>query len=118
MQHARAEIAAWFADANGKLLPATESHSERYASETGADGWTLLHLFLPGTAAEARSLVLQVGLLQPQQLSDRRLGKFELYQQDIQGAAWFDDISVFQLPRLSITAAATANICARVRAGV
>jgi hypothetical protein len=38
------------------------------------------------------------------------LGKFELFQQDLKGSAWFDDITVFQLPRVSIATEATANV--------
>ncbi len=87
----------------------------------------MLHLFIPGPrpgspeAAQAKSLVLQLGLLQPQQLAAdggggaktaSPLGKFQLYQQDLKGSAWFDDITVFQLPRVSVAVpdAVAANI--------
>ena len=115
MAYARAEITGWFADEQGKLLPSTETHSDRYAAPVGgkADGggaagdWHVLHVFMPGQSVpNAKSLVLQMGLYQPRQLSNGVLGRFELYQQDIKGAAWFDDLVVFQLPRLSVAAAA------------
>lgn len=114
LHHARAEIRAWFADDAGKLIKSTESSSQRYAlsplktNDKDANDWHVLHLYMPGqNLANAKSLVLQLGLMQPQQLSNNALGRFELYQQDIKGAAWFDDIVVFQLPRLSVKPPAT-----------
>ena len=135
LQFARAEIRAWFADDKGNVMPGTEIHSDRFASSTDpasaappdAVEWHVLRLFVPGphpntAEANAKTLVLQLGLLQPQQLSgesggggtstDNPLGPFALYQQDIKGSAWFDDFIVYQLPRISVEvpAAITANI--------
>ena len=121
LQFARAEIRAWYADDNGNILPGAEFRSERFASSTDpstaaapdAAEWHLLRLFIPGPhpntpEANARTLVLQLGLLQQQQLSgegsssENPLGPFALYQQDIKGSAWFDDVFVVQAPRISI----------------
>jgi hypothetical protein len=126
LAHARAQITAWFADDQGNLLQESQQHSEPFASTAGegAADWHVLHLFMPGPrphspeAARAKSLVLQVALLQPQQLAatgekqESPLGRFQLYQQDIKGSAWFDDITVFQLPRISVQVpeSITANI--------
>lgn len=116
LQHAQAQLTAWFADDHDKLLPATQLRSDHWSSATGNDDWHVLHLFMPGPAdpasSTARSLVLQLGLLQPQQLSDNPLGKFELYHQDIKGTAWFDDLVVFQLPRLVVSTPVPGNIFA------
>lgn len=111
LKHARASVTAWFADEAGELLLPTETHSQPYTGgAVGADdAWQVLYVYLPGPTAEAdgtvkaKSLVLQLGLIQPQQLgADAGLGKFALYQQDVQGAVWFDDVAVFQLPRVNI----------------
>ena len=110
LAHARAEITAWFADADNKVLTSTEVHSERWASPDGQDDWHVVHLFISGTNPAISSLVLQVGLLQPQQLSGGHLGKFEIFEQDIKGSAWFDDIAVFELPRLAIKTTAVGGI--------
>jgi hypothetical protein len=121
-RHAKPEITAWFADEAGNLLPNTECHAaassvDAASAESPADtpattsAWRPLQLFIPGSdLPAAKSLVLQIGLLQPQQLTPGPLGKFELYQQDLKGSAWFDDIVVFQLPRVSIATEATANV--------
>ncbi len=122
LKHARADMVAWYADEKGDLILPTETHSEPYkpseATGTSGDAWQVLYIYLPGpgapgggaAASAARSLVLQVGLLQPQQLGeigagsgDAGLGPFALYQQDIKGSIWIDDITVFQLPRVGIT---------------
>jgi hypothetical protein len=124
LAHARAEMTTWFADESGTLLRSTETHSERWASATGNDDWHMLQIYMPGVTAPAagpaggegegaaggnRSLVIQLGLLQPQQLGSP-LGKYELYRQDLKGAAWWDDIIVYQLPRLSIGTPVAGNI--------
>jgi hypothetical protein len=112
LAHARAEITAWFADGDDKILPATEVHSERWASADGKDDWHVVHLFISGNNPAVRSLVLQVGVLQPQQLTAGAggLGKFQIFEQDIKGSAWFDDIAVFELPRLSIRSTAVGGV--------
>lgn len=115
LRHARAEMTAWLANDDSKLLTSTETHSNTWALPPGAadDGWHALQLYIPATdAPNARSLVLQVGLMQPQQLLAGPLGKFELYQQDLKGTAWFDDLTVYQLPRVGVATRATANIVA------
>ncbi len=63
------------------------------------------------TAGEPKFLTLQVGLLQPQQQdpAGNPLGRFALYQQDIQGSVWFDDIVIFQLPRIKVKVVKQAN---------
>jgi hypothetical protein len=146
LKHARADLAAWFADETGALIPETEVHSQPYTPTTpgpAADGagtgdqdaWRVLYIFMRGPSAspgggagaesspKARSLVLQVGLLQPQQLGsaergsaeaagtgdgkEGNLGRFEIYQQDIRGAVWFDDLAVFQVPRVNVSVPAS-----------
>ncbi|HVX83956.1 MAG TPA: hypothetical protein VH253_03995 [Phycisphaerae bacterium] len=126
LAHARADLTAWFADANGKPLPDTEVHAIPWAANGTQDAgaWHVMHVFVHGPEAThggGKSLVLQLGLLQPQQLAEAGLNtggkksdglpaQFQLYQQDIRGTAWFDDITVFQLPRLSISVPAAATI--------
>lgn len=121
LKHARADVAAWFADDDGNLLPGSERHSQPYipANADSHDAWRVLYIHVPGpTDPAAKSLILQLGLLQPQQLgapdSASGLGRFQIYQQDIEGAVWFDDIVVFQLPRVSVRvpSAAIGNIFA------
>jgi hypothetical protein len=114
LKYARADITAWLADEEGNLMLPTEAHSQAYvegpAAGSAGDAWQVLYVYVPGPKAEVdatakgQSLVLQVGLMQPQQLgSDAGLGKFALYRQDVQGAVWFEDVAVFQLPRVGIT---------------
>lgn len=110
LAHARAQITAWLADKDGNRLEGTQVHTRPYASPTGKDDWTLLHMFIPGNNPKAASLVLEMALLQPQQRAAQALGPFDLYQQDIKGSAWFDDLVVFQLPRLAVHVNAVAGI--------
>ncbi len=119
LKYARANLTAWFAGEDGTPLPETELHSQPYTpgGPASGDAWQVLYIFMPGpeggsgAASKARTLVFQAGLLQPQQLGvssaaetgNSGLGRFEIYQQDIQGTVWFDDIVVFQLPRVGVS---------------
>jgi hypothetical protein len=120
LTHARAEVVAWFADEEGNLMLPTEAHSQPYTpppvegAGTNGDVWQVLYIMMPGPSAGAmagqgakpKSLVLQVGLSQPQQMAggsrDDGLGRFAFYEQDIKGAVWFDDIAVMQMPRVGV----------------
>jgi len=114
LEHARADLAAWFTDDKGQLLLDTETHSQPYKAGDDAstnDAWQVLYIHLPTPPEtgdgppQPRFLAIQAGLLQPQQQAENTnpLGRFALYQQDIEGSAWFDDIVIFQLPRIGIT---------------
>ncbi len=116
LRHARAVVRARFLDAMSQPIDGAEFVSEPALSP---GQWTTLHVALPSHAGagEARLLspdaarpvpaFLQVDLevLQPEQLSDNaRLRQHEVWPQDLSGGAWFDDVAVFQMPRLEISA--------------
>lgn len=113
LPNARARLSAYLADLDGHALPDTVQHSEPYAARSADEGWHRLAIELSVENPKAAYLVLEMGLLQPALYAAQTLGSRTLNQQDIRGTAWFDDIAVSQVPRLSMATDRPANVFAR-----
>lgn len=113
LPNARARISAFLADGDGHPLAATRRSSELYAARAAGEGWKQLGLDLSADDPKAAYLVLELELLQPAQYAATTLGERALFPQDIWGSAWFDDITVSQVPRVGVATAHSANVFRR-----
>jgi hypothetical protein len=120
LPHARARMTAYFVDLDGRLVPGSVRHSELYSGHGIDDDWGPLSIEMSPEAPKAEgprnvkplaaSLVIEVELLQPAQFAEPALGKRTLHSQDIRGTAWFDDISISQVPRVSLVTDRPGNV--------
>jgi hypothetical protein len=110
LRRARARVTAYLADSDGVAIPGTLVHSELYAARTGDEAWKKLSAEISVSDPAAASLVIEIGLLQPQRYRDRELGDRTLLTQDIRGSAWFDDITVAQVPKVSMHTLRAGNV--------
>jgi len=110
MKYARARISAYFIDIDGHPLPKTVTHSETYAAANDNDPWKQLTLRLTSHDPSAAYLVLELGLLQPQVYAGETLGDRTVHAQDIHGTAWFDDITISQVPEVVISTDKPGNL--------
>lgn len=125
LRHARAALAARLLDAHGRALPNTEIRSRSVVSP---DRWELVWLEVTGGTTGAAYLQIDLELLQPEQLAaasgqEVPLGRHHVWPQDFDGAAWFDDVAIFQLPRVELTGTGASGVVrapeqVRFRAGV
>jgi hypothetical protein len=84
--------------------------SERSTAPTTSEGrWTALRLDMPGDA-RADFIQLELQLLQPSELLEGPRAPHQALRQDVSGAAWFDDVAVYQVPKLSIETNAATNM--------
>ncbi|HEX8914458.1 MAG TPA: hypothetical protein VF796_19070, partial [Humisphaera sp.] len=113
MPSARARVTAYLVDVDGRPLPKTVRHTTPYAAASPDEGWRTVALELSADDPAAASLVLEVALLQPALYAEQSLGRRTLNAQDIQGTAWFDDITVSQVPRVVMTTDRPANVFRR-----
>lgn len=108
LEHARAFVMAQFLDAAGKVITGSTRKSSPMLSP-GA--WAPVRLELPGVFDQAAYVQVELLLLQPAQFTDRpRTGRFHAWPQDFAGSAWFDDIGVLQLPRVTINTPNLTNV--------
>ena len=62
---------------------------------------------------QAAWLVIELGLVQPQHYAPDSLGERTLHTQDIRGSAWFDDITISQVPQVKLRTDRAGNIFKR-----
>lgn len=118
LQHARALLHVRLLDERQEPIPG----SDRYSAPLLSDGaWTSTGVEMPGLFTNASFLQIELLLLQPAQidqipeLRDRSVPRLtrpgvELKREDFAGAALFDDVSVVQLPRLTLRTQAADNV--------
>jgi hypothetical protein len=103
---ARAAILARFLDKSCTPIPGAEARSELVAGQD----WTTVTALLPGALDSAAFLQVDLVLLQPEQFRAAALGKHQVWPQDLDARAWFDEVAVVQLPRVTINAGSPTNI--------
>ncbi len=109
LPNARARLTASFADVDGRAIKGSTRHSEPYA---GGSDWAALDLEVEAPPSAAW-LVLELGLVQPSIWKTTTLGKQSLFEQDIAGEAFFDDVVVAQVPRSQLSVDRPGNVFRR-----
>ena len=108
LEHARARVVASLVDQKGRVLESTRRVSALIRSH---DEWRPVTVFVEGTHDDAASMRIELQLLQPkQQPRDGAPPDFTVWPQDYDGAAWFDDLLIAQIPRIDFATAHDANI--------
>lgn len=99
LTHARAVLWAQLLDGTGQPVAASARQSEPLQSP---GDWSPIGLTIPGGFAAAAFIQVELQLLQPEQLGTVASSKHAVPQQDLSGAAWFDDLRIVQLPRVDL----------------
>lgn len=110
MKQARARITAYFTNRDGRAIGKSIRHSEPYSAAAGEDPWRRLGVELTADDPDAAFVVIELGLVQPSVYRPNLVGERELYTQDIRGTAWFDDVAVSQVPRVTMSTDQPGNI--------
>jgi len=105
LEHARARLVAWFLDDRNRPIEGSRTVSRLV--ETGGH-WDVLEASLRGR--ENSSWVqIELQLLQPDEFVIDLRKPYEVRGYDVSGAAWFDDVVVYQVPRLDLRTSSPAN---------
>ena len=107
LRRARAQLSAVLLDAGGVPIEASRSKSELVLND---GGWTPVSVAVWGDHEQATHLRIDLELLQPRQYLDEVLGDQHIWLQDTSGAAWFDEVTVTQLPRIELGTTEPTNI--------
>ena len=110
LTNARARVTAFFADIDGNPIKGSITHSAPFTSDAGE--WSPIRIEAQAPAGAA-SIVVELGLVQASIWQASTLGRSALFEQDIRGQAWFDDVQVDQVPKLRLAADRPGNLFKR-----
>ncbi|MFG0315598.1 MAG: hypothetical protein ACF8LL_15625, partial [Phycisphaerales bacterium] len=107
LEHAHARIVATFLDQRGEPIESSRTVSDMVQSETG---WQKLTIEMEGLEQHAAVMQLELQLLQPEQQDRKDQLAFKVWEQDFDGAVWFDNLIIAQLPRLEISTGSPGTV--------
>ena len=113
LPHARARLTAYFIDADKRPIASSIRHSDLYAATSASESWQQLRVELSTGKYPATNLVVELELLQPALQGKQMLGDRQIFPQDIRGSAWFDDVTVSQVPKVKMSTDRPGNIFRR-----
>lgn len=107
LRHARAYLHVYFLDAQGRPIEGGRVSS---APITSDQQWRDVSVTLPGDHPSAAWIGLEIEVLQPSPRQTDTLSTHEIHYQDIQGEAWFDNIALWQVPRVMVQTQSPYNM--------
>ncbi len=107
---ARAYVTARYLDRKGVVIEGTERRSELVGGPASSANWVPVTIGLPGNVPDSRYIGVSVWLTQAAvwDTSSRPMRAVEF--QEVKGTAWFDDIAVYRLPRVSLRSNRPGNV--------
>lgn len=108
----KARLSCAFTDRTGRIVPDSERFSKLVGiSDQDESGWARLEVYMPGDFPEVQHLTLGVWLLQQEQWDRENMAaETTIYRRDVSAEAWFDDIRIFQLPRVVLQTPVLGNV--------
>jgi len=111
LSRAGASIKAYFLDDALQKIPGSERQGAPIHGDGKQGRWAPVAFDLPGGFESARWIGLSCLVEQPSPAPADRAQPFEpIHRHEMHGAAWFDDITVLRLPRVSLTMDAPAGV--------
>ncbi|MCO6435554.1 MAG: hypothetical protein J5J06_00525 [Phycisphaerae bacterium] len=113
LRHARACLAAVYLNEDGEPLYDTLVRTAYLPDMEGtraANDWTRVALTLPSAPRDAFSVGLVAWVLQEDVWRPVEPDPNHLPLRDINGGAWFDDLSVYAMPRVELSTSARSNV--------
>lgn len=108
--HARACLAGHYLDRQGEPIADTLVRS-RFVGGSGDDsGWVKVGLFLPAAPPRAFTIGLTAWVVQGPVWNDKPTLRRHLPKRDVRSGAWFDDLTIFALPRVELFSSAPGNV--------
>ncbi|MEX0776378.1 MAG: hypothetical protein WD042_11795 [Phycisphaeraceae bacterium] len=107
LTHARARLVAYLIDADGHRIDASLAASKPVQTD---DQWQTVSVHLMGDYDKAAWIGMQLEVNQPELAPADALGKHRVLYKDIRGSAWFDDVAVWQVPRVSLGSQSKFNV--------
>jgi len=103
LTHARACLSAHFLGKYGRPIRETLVRTRYIGGTNDGDEWIKVELYLPAAPADAYAIGLVAWVLQEPFWSTSVPYRRHIIRNDVRGGAWFDDITIYSLPRAEIT---------------
>ncbi|MGD0388610.1 MAG: NEW3 domain-containing protein [Tepidisphaeraceae bacterium] len=113
LPHARARITAYFTDQDGNAIANSTRHSELYGAKEEGEPWQELSLEVSARNRSAAFLAVQLELVQPSLYAPNKPGQSTPFDEDIYGSAWFDDLTISQVPEVTLSSNHAGNVFRR-----
>lgn len=108
--YARACLAAHFVDRAGQPLLDTLVRSDFLGGSGESRDWDRVELFMPPAPLEAHTIALTAWVIQEALWNPHPAHAHDIPFRDVHGGAWFDDISVYALPRAELGTSSPGNV--------
>ncbi len=100
LQQARAGLSAWLYNKQGAIIQPTIQQSRMIRSE---GEWSVLAVTVRGDHPTAADLGIELQTFQPRQFRGISSGEHQPAIEDVRGTVWFDDVTVWHVPRIELT---------------
>lgn len=110
VRHARAYLTAYFLDRKGNRIPGTEQTTELVGGSGATSDWQAIQVGLVGSERDARYMGLTLWLSQGRVWDKRPPAPRAIESEDVRVTAWFDDVTVYRLPRIALDSASPGNV--------
>ena len=110
LEQARAYVTAYYLDRKGRVIEGTEVRSDLVGGQRLDDEWVPVTVPLPGNVPGSRYIGLSLWLTQRSIWDKGPRPKRAIERLDVEAAAWFDDITVYRLPRVMLRSGNSGNI--------
>ena len=107
LEHAKVMFTIYFMDGKGRRVEESVSTTGLFVSD---HEWANVSMKLHGDYRNAAWIGMQFQLLQPSYDKDSLLGEHQVLFNEVDGGAWIDDISIWQLPNIELTTQNKVNI--------
>ncbi len=107
LKRSHAIVRVYYVDRDKKIIGQSEDVTAKIQTK---GQWHEYSLRLSGNYDQATYIGMQVEIIQPVFDPKSPLGKHQLVLKDLEGEAWFDDITVWQLPSVDVSTQSDVNI--------
>lgn len=107
--HARPKVVARLLDARGIPIEGTE-HAVMIHPPN--ETWRQVEVRIPGGVENAAYIQIDLEAVQERLFRQPVLGKHQIWDEDVRGTVWFDDVVVIQMPQVRLATASPLNVVA------
>jgi len=108
---ARASLSGYYLDRDRLPIIQTQQFSDLVSfSKQDIRGWHRVEVFLPAGPPEAKTIGLTAWVVQENVWSTQPKTVRHIVRNDISARAWFDDITIYRLPRVELATSVPGNV--------